>query len=217
MTESSDADVAPSTATAPAQPDDGAPPAIDDPDEARASLLTEKAGLLEQNAALQRKLGILQQQHAALNATAHAMARPAPVAPNPAWSQQSNAENGIVYYWNAQTGQSTYTQPPDFRPTLSPRAAPVGEKGPPGANLFVVRKLRRGELDDFNDEDLRQEFSKYGTVTRAALSFDRETGISKGFGFVSFSAPAEADAAMAVVNGTWVGGREMVVEKTKGE
>lgn len=62
-----------------------------------------------------------------------------------------------------------------------------GKKGPPGANLFVVRKLRRGEYDDFKAEDLKEAFSTYGTVTRAEMTTDRETGWSRGFGFVSFS------------------------------
>ena len=54
------------------------------------------------------------------------------------------------------------------------------QKGPPGANLFVVRKMRRGEYDEFNDNDLRNEFGKFGTVTRAEMTMDKETGWSKG-------------------------------------
>jgi len=90
-----------------------------------------------------------------------------------------------------------------------------GHKGPPGSNLFIVRKMRRGEYDQFNDEDLRREFSKYGTVLRAEMTIDKETGWSKGFGFVSFSASHEADAALQAVHGSWMDGREMKVEKTK--
>lgn len=40
--------------------------------------------------------------------------------------------------------------------------------------------MRRGEYDEFTDEDLRREFSKYGTVTRAEMTVDKETGWSKG-------------------------------------
>ena len=75
--------------------------------------------------------------------------------------------------------------------------------------------MRRGEYDTFLDDDLRREFSKYGTVTRAEMTMDKTTGWSKGYGFVSFSQPAEADAALAAVHGSWMDGREMKVEKTK--
>ena len=89
------------------------------------------------------------------------------------------------------------------------------QKGPPGANLFVVRKMRKGEYDEFNNADLRSEFSKFGTVTRAEMTIDKETGWSKGFGFVSFASVQEADAALAQVHGSWMAGREMKVEKTR--
>lgn len=103
--------------------------------------------------------------------------------------------------------------------------------------LFLVQ-MRRGEYDEFTDEDLRREFSKYGTVTRAEMTVDKETGWSKGtpwrtapaptspthpsqlplhsgFGFVSFSSAQEADAALQAVHGSWMAGREMKVEKTR--
>ncbi len=47
------------------------------------------------------------------------------------------------------------------------------------------------------------------------MTLDKETGWSKGFGFVSFASVAEADAALAGLHGSWVDGREMKVEKTK--
>jgi len=143
---------------------------------------------------------------------------PAPVAPrhNQAWTEQVNPENGVTYYWNSSTGESTYTRPADFNPgsAVASSSTMANTKGPPGANLFVVRKMRRGEYDEFNDEDLRREFAKYGTVTRAEMTIDKENGWSKGFGFVSYGTPEEADAAMAAVHGAWMAGREMKVEKT---
>ena len=75
--------------------------------------------------------------------------------------------------------------------------------------------MRRGEYDAFNDADLLREFSKHGTVTRAEMTLDKDTGWSKGFGFVSFASVEEADAALAAVHGAWMDGREMKVEKTK--
>lgn len=66
--------------------------------------------------------------------------------------------------------------------------------------------MRRGEYDAFNAEDLRREFSRYGPVTRADITIDKETGWSKGFGFVSFANVESADAAVAAIHGSWVDG-----------
>ena len=51
---------------------------------------------------------------------------------------------------------------------------------------------------------------------RAEVCLDRDTGNPKGFGFVSFAAVAEADAAMAAMNGATVQGRALRIEKTAG-
>ena len=87
-------------------------------------------------------------------------------------------------------------------------------KGPPGSNLFVVRKMREGEYDEFYDQDLNNAFAPFGTIVRAEMTLDKESGMSKGFGFVSFSAPHEADAALAAMNGAMIGGRQIRIEKT---
>ena len=205
-----------------------APPAANE----EATLQGEIGWLHQQNAALQQQLAGLQQQHMALTtaaqhqAAARQHAAPAAQAPaqsarhNQAWTEQVNSENGTTYYWNSQTGESTYTRPHDFNPGASNAQSSVltsnlpQTEGPPGANLFVVRKMRRGEYDEFNDADLAREFGKYGTVTRAEMTIDKENGWSKGFGFVSFATVEEADAAMTAVHGSWMAGREMKVEKT---
>ena len=46
--------------------------------------------------------------------------------------------------------------------------------------------MRRGEYDAFDSLDLQRAFEKYGTLLRATITLDRETGQSRGFGFVSF-------------------------------
>ena len=162
-----------------------------------SSLQGEIAWLHQQNAALQQQLASLQQQHMTLTAAA-AQARAQAPAPaqalqhNQAWSQQVDPSSGQTYYWNSQTGESTYARPHDFNPgapgaTASATTGLPQTKGPPGANLFVVRKMRRGEYDEFNDADLAREFGKFGNVTRAEMTIDKENGWSKGFGFVSFA------------------------------
>jgi hypothetical protein len=154
-----------------------------------AALQHEAAWLRSQIPALQAQLAGLQQQHQALTAAAgasahahaHAAHQPVPalvpaVRHNAAWTLQTNPENGMTYYWNSATCESTYTRPPDFNPEagLASNADLPQTKGPNGANLFVVRKMRRGEYDEFNDADLRREFDKFGTVTRAEMTIDKE-------------------------------------------
>eukprot|EP00965_Chrysotila_dentata_P219901 6191425-Pleurochrysis_carterae.AAC.2 len=60
---------------------------------------------------------------------------------NPAWTEQVSPENNQTYYWNSKTGESTWTRPPDFNPPPVPGPGGAQSKGPPGANLFVVRKV----------------------------------------------------------------------------
>ena len=62
-------------------------------------------------------------------------------------------------------------------------------------------------------DDLIQMFSQYGTVTRAQIVSDRETGRSRGFGFVEMS--SGGDEAIAALNGKEVGGRSLTVNEAK--
>ena len=146
-----------------------------------------------------------------------------PAAPAGAWSEHYTPE-GYKYWYNATTGASSWEQPPGAggRRHVSGGGGGAGAgigtgtktKGPPGANLFVVRKMRRGEYDEFFDEDLRRGFERFGTVLRAEVTLDKDTGVSKGYGFVSFSAAHEADAAMREMNGAVLAGRQLRIEKT---
>jgi RNA recognition motif-containing protein len=58
-------------------------------------------------------------------------------------------------------------------------------------------------------------FAAYGTVESAAVISDRDTGRSKGFGFVEMSTPEEAKAAMDALNGKDFGGRGLVVNEAR--
>jgi RNA recognition motif-containing protein len=62
-------------------------------------------------------------------------------------------------------------------------------------------------------EDLREWFSAYGEVTRAQITTDRETGRSRGFGFVEMT--SGGDEAIAALNGKEVGGRTLTVNEAK--
>lgn len=63
-----------------------------------------------------------------------------------------------------------------------------------------------------SDESLRQEFAKYGTVKSAKILTDRETGQSRGFGFVEFELETEAAAAMQALDGAVFEGRNLAVK-----
>ena len=73
-------------------------------------------------------------------------------------------------------------------------------------------KLYVGNLSNsVRDEDLQQQFSAFGSVQSAKVMMDRDTGRSKGFGFVEMSSPAEAEAAIQGLNGKNFGGRDLTV------
>jgi RNA recognition motif-containing protein len=65
------------------------------------------------------------------------------------------------------------------------------------------------------DENLRELFEKFGTVSSAKVITDRETGRSRGFGFVEMSADAEAKEAIQGLNNKEVEGRAMSVSVAK--
>ncbi len=78
------------------------------------------------------------------------------------------------------------------------------------------KKLYVGNLPySEDDQSLHQNFSEFGTVTSAKVMMDRDSGRSKGFGFVEMSSDAEAQAAISGMNGKSVGGRDMVVNEAR--
>ena len=77
-------------------------------------------------------------------------------------------------------------------------------------------KLYVGNLPySFRDSDMEQAFSQYGSVSSAKVMMDRDSGRSKGFGFVEMSSPAEAQAAIQGLNGQQHGGRGLVVNEAR--
>ncbi len=62
-----------------------------------------------------------------------------------------------------------------------------------------------------SDDDLRELFGQYGTVSSAKVIADRETGRSRGFGFVEMTKEEEGDAAMKGLNNKEIEGRQMAV------
>jgi hypothetical protein len=81
---------------------------------------------------------------------------------------------------------------------------------------FMGNKLYVGNLPySFRDEDLQQAFAAHGSVTSAKVMMERDTGRSKGFGFVEMGSDAEAQAAINGMNGQQFGGRGLVVNEAR--
>ena len=77
-------------------------------------------------------------------------------------------------------------------------------------------KLYVGNLSyNVRDEDLQQAFAQYGTVSSAKVMMDRDTGRSKGFGFVEMGSDPEAQAAINGMNGQALDGRAIVVNEAR--
>jgi RNA recognition motif-containing protein len=76
-------------------------------------------------------------------------------------------------------------------------------------------KIFVGNLSfDTKDEDLNRQFTAFGAVASASVVSDRDTGRSRGFGFVDMPAEAEAKAAIAALNGKDVMGRVLTVNES---
>ena len=77
----------------------------------------------------------------------------------------------------------------------------------------MSKKLFVGSLSwDTNDDSLRAAFDVHGAISEAVVVSDRDTGRSRGFGFVTFEEDESADKAVAALNGTELDGRSIRVD-----
>jgi cold-inducible RNA-binding protein len=77
-------------------------------------------------------------------------------------------------------------------------------------NIFV------GNLDfNTSEEELRQLFQAYGQVDRVSIMTDRDTGRSRGFGFVEMTNAEDGEKAIAALNGSQIGGRKLNVNEAR--
>ncbi|XP_061395531.1 CUGBP Elav-like family member 1, partial [Musca vetustissima] len=112
-----------------------------------------------------------------------------------------------------QFGSTALTTSPLASVALSSAAAAAAGKqieGPEGCNLFIYHLPQ-----EFTDTDLASTFLPFGNVISAKVFIDKQTNLSKCFGFVSFDNPESAQVAIRAMNGFQVGTKRLKVQLKK--
>jgi hypothetical protein len=113
-----------------------------------------------------------------------------------------------------------------FDPDIAPESAPLPEVKLEDIVLGVPPRPKRGSIGpvklfvgglswDTTSEGLRAAFSKFGTVVEATVIPDRDTGKSRGFGFVSFENSRDADECVKQMHGAELDGRTLKVNRAE--
>ncbi|KAM8762411.1 CUGBP Elav-like family member 1 isoform 11-T12 [Acanthopagrus schlegelii] len=116
----------------------------------------------------------------------------------------SQAYSGIQQYAAAAL-PSLYNQSLLSQQSVS--AAGSQKEGPEGANLFIYHLPQ-----EFGDQDLLQMFMPFGNVISAKVFIDKQTNLSKCFGFVSYDNPVSSQAAIQSMNGFQIGMKRLKVQ-----
>ncbi|XP_067675827.1 CUGBP Elav-like family member 2 isoform X15 [Haliotis asinina] len=119
----------------------------------------------------------------------------------------SQAYTGIQQY--AASFPNAFSSPTAAAQLQQAAASPAGKQteGPEGANLFIYHLPQ-----EFSDHDLMQMFVPFGNVISAKVFIDKQTNLSKCFGFVSYDNPMSAQAAIQAMNGFQIGMKRLKVQ-----
>jgi CUG-BP- and ETR3-like factor len=135
----------------------------------------------------------------------HATYAPPAIQPQPPLQHYQSPHDAIIPQ-HSQPLSGMPLPPSLSSPTVLTTSTPQGE-GPPGANLFIYHLPPH-----FNDADLYSHFSPYGQLVSARVFIDKTTGLSKCFGFVSYSSPLSAEVAIQHMNGYQIAGKRLRVQ-----
>jgi hypothetical protein len=113
-----------------------------------------------------------------------------------------------------------------FDPDIAPAAPPLAEVKLEDIVLGVPPRPKRGSVGpvrlfvgglnwDTTAEGVRAAFSKFGTIVEATVISDRDTGKSRGFGFVSFESSRDADECVKQMHGAELDGRTLKVNRAE--
>lgn len=133
-------------------------------------------------------------------------------APSSSSFDMSQAFNGLAQFSASGFAHQPYQQAnlQGAMPGMRPRFNGPGQEGPDGANLFIYHIPT-----ELNDASLAQLFMAYGNVISAKVFVDKLSGMSKGFGFVSYDNPVSAQYAITAMNGFQLGSKRLKVEVKK--
>ncbi|XP_069682942.1 CUGBP Elav-like family member 2 isoform X4 [Periplaneta americana] len=126
----------------------------------------------------------------------------------------TSAYSGIQQYtgftsFGGGGGHTTGGGPAGVTNSTSASGGPAGKQieGPEGANLFIYHLPQ-----EFSDNDLASTFLPFGNVVSAKVFIDKQTNLSKCFGFVSYDNPVSAQAAIQAMNGFQIGTKRLKVQ-----
>jgi nucleolysin TIA-1/TIAR len=118
------------------------------------------------------------------------------------WAEYITKE-GVSYYWNSITGRTQWSRP------KKGYIIPLDQTSQ--SNEVFVFYLP----PEYQDHDLHQLFTSFGQIISAKVAFDKESGKSKGFGFVNFETSVSASNAVREMNGFSVLGKRLKVKFKK--